>query len=86
MLCLNRDPPKCDSNPTVTILKPLKCEENDRLDECLEENLASFFKLDYKNYEICFCVKGLLPFDPSIFELSLKSREAGSGIKGCGAN
>ena len=27
-----------------------------------------------------------IPFDSSIFELSLKSREAGSGKKGCGAN
>ena len=37
--------------PPVTIFKPLK-----GLDEGLEENLRSFFQLDYPTYQLLFCV------------------------------
>jgi ceramide glucosyltransferase len=40
-----------DYTPPVTILKPLKGE-----DEGLEENLRSFFRLDYPVFQILFCV------------------------------
>ena len=40
-----------DYTPPVTIFKPLK-----GLDEELEENLASFFELDYPTYQLLFCV------------------------------
>ncbi len=41
----------CTFAPRVAILKPLK-----GLDECIEENLASFFRLDYPDFEIHFGV------------------------------
>jgi ceramide glucosyltransferase len=45
--------------PPVTIFKPLK-----GLDEELEENLRSFFRLDYPVYQLLFCVAD--PADPAI--------------------
>lgn len=47
-----------DHAPPVTIFKPLK-----GLDEELEENLASFFALDYPAYQLLFCVAD--PADPA---------------------
>jgi ceramide glucosyltransferase len=47
-----------DYAPPVTIFKPLK-----GLDEDLEENLASFFALDYPTYQLLFCVAD--PADPA---------------------
>jgi ceramide glucosyltransferase len=40
-----------DYSPPVTIFKPLK-----GLDEELEENLRSFFRLDYPTFQLLFCV------------------------------
>src|SRR3954465_3601153 len=40
-----------DYTPPVTIYKPLKGE-----DEGLEENLRSFFRLDYPTFHLLFCV------------------------------
>ncbi len=40
-----------DHTPPITIYKPLK-----GLDEGLEENLRSFFRLDYPTYQLLFCV------------------------------
>jgi ceramide glucosyltransferase len=40
-----------DYAPPVTIFKPLK-----GLDEELEQNLRSFFELDYSSYQLLFCV------------------------------
>ncbi len=40
-----------DFTPPVTIYKPLK-----GIDEGLEENLRSFFQLDYPTYQLLFCV------------------------------
>ncbi|WP_435017706.1 ceramide glucosyltransferase [Tundrisphaera sp. TA3] len=48
-----------DWTPPVTILKPLK-----GLDEDLEGNLRSFFRLDYPVYQLLFCVAD--PDDPAI--------------------
>ena len=48
-----------DWTPPVTIYKPLK-----GLDEGLEENLRSFFRLDYPVYQLLFCVAD--PNDPAI--------------------
>ena len=48
-----------DHTPPVTIYKPLK-----GLDEGLEENLRSFFRLDYPAYQLLFCVAD--PDDPAI--------------------
>lgn len=48
-----------DHTPPVTIFKPLK-----GLDEGLEDNLRSFFRLDYPTYQLLFCVAS--PDDPAI--------------------
>lgn len=48
-----------DYTPPVTILKPLKGE-----DEGLEANLRSFFQLDYPTFQLLFCVAE--PDDPAI--------------------
>ncbi len=48
-----------DHTPPVTIYKPLKGE-----DEGLEENLRSFFRLDYPTFQLLFCVAD--PDDPAI--------------------
>lgn len=40
-----------DFTPPVTIYKPLK-----GLDEGMEENLRTFFRLDYPTYQLLFCV------------------------------
>jgi ceramide glucosyltransferase len=42
---------KSDFTPPVTIFKPLK-----GLDEELDQNLRSFFQLDYPSYQLLFCV------------------------------
>jgi ceramide glucosyltransferase len=55
MICLlwvtRRRHKLADHTPPVTIYKPLK-----GLDEELEENLRSFFGLDYPTYQLLFCV------------------------------
>src|SRR4051795_10207235 len=55
MICLlwvtRRRRKLADHTPPVTIYKPLK-----GLDEELEENLRSFFGLDYPTYQLLFCV------------------------------
>jgi ceramide glucosyltransferase len=48
-----------DFTPPVTIFKPLK-----GLDEDLEDNLRSFFRLDYPTFQLIFCVADL--DDPAI--------------------
>jgi ceramide glucosyltransferase len=48
-----------DFCPPVTIFKPLK-----GLDEQLEQNLRSFFRLDYPTFQLLFCVAD--PDDPAI--------------------
>src|SRR3954470_14332995 len=40
-----------DHTPPVTIYKPLK-----GVDEGLEDNLRSFFSLDYPTFQLLFCV------------------------------
>src|SRR4051794_37039812 len=40
-----------DFTPPITIFKPLK-----GVDEGLEENLRSFFRLEYPTYQLLFCV------------------------------
>ena len=48
-----------DHTPPISIFKPLKGE-----DEGLEENLRSFFRLDYPVYQLLFCVAD--DHDPAI--------------------
>lgn len=50
---------KQPSFPSISILKPLK-----GLDDKLEENVRSFFQLDYPNYEIIFGLQSA--FDPAV--------------------
>ena len=53
LLWVTRRPrkPFADYTPSVTIYKPLKGKDED-----LEENLRSFFQLDYPVYQLIFCV------------------------------
>ena len=53
LLWVTRKPrkPFADYTPPVTIYKPLKGKDED-----LEENLRSFFRLDYPVYQLIFCV------------------------------
>src|ERR1700733_3208526 len=44
-------PPVLENLPAISVLKPL-CGQED----CLEENLRSFFTQDYPEYEILFAV------------------------------
>lgn len=62
--------------PKVSILKPLK-----GIDDELEENLTSFFELDYPNYELIFAIDSY--FDPSykiVKKLTQKFRDIKSSI------
>ncbi|MHC1736666.1 MAG: glycosyltransferase [Ignavibacteriaceae bacterium] len=54
--------------PLVSILKPLK-----GLDEELEENLESFFKLSYPNYELIFALDSFLDSAFEVAERLIKS-------------
>jgi len=44
-----------DKEPSVSIIKPL-CFPNNTVDDFLENNLESFFKQKYTNFDISFCV------------------------------
>lgn len=50
LLVSRRPPSQTTQFPSVSILKPLK-----GIDDRLEENLSSFFQLDYPSYELVFC-------------------------------
>ena len=52
-------PPALKTMPPISVLKPL-CGQ----DDCLEENLRSFFTQDYPEYEILFAVHALS--DPAV--------------------
>src|ERR1700686_3395588 len=52
-------PPALKTMPPISVLKPL-CGQ----DDCLEENLRSFFTQDYPDYEILFAVHALA--DPAV--------------------
>ena len=52
-------PPALKTMPPISVLKPL-CGQ----DDCLEENLRSFFTQDYPDYEILFAVHALS--DPAV--------------------
>jgi ceramide glucosyltransferase len=57
-----------DFTPPVTIFKPLK-----GIDEDLEENLRSFFRLDYPRYQLVFGVAD--PADPAVAVVQKLLRE-----------
>jgi ceramide glucosyltransferase len=59
---------RSDYSPPVTIFKPLK-----GLDEELEQNLRSFFRLDYPCYQLLFCVADA--DDPAIHVVRQLQRE-----------
>jgi ceramide glucosyltransferase len=59
---------RSDYSPPVTIFKPLK-----GLDEELEQNLRSFFQLDYPCYQLLFCVADA--DDPAIHVVRQLQRE-----------
>jgi ceramide glucosyltransferase len=59
---------RVDYTPPVTIFKPLK-----GLDEELELNLGSFFRLDYPSYQLLFCVAD--KDDPAIEVVQKLQRE-----------
>jgi ceramide glucosyltransferase len=54
-----RKSPSGRRHPSVSILKPV-CRWDDRL----EENLESFFRIDYPNYELVFCTAA--PEEPAL--------------------
>ena len=56
---LATSPPALKTTPPISVLKPL-CGQ----DDCLEENLRSFFTQDYPDYEILFAVHTL--YDPAV--------------------
>lgn len=58
-LCLRRPKNLPNYTPPVSIFKPLK-----GIDDGLEENLRSFFRLDYPAFQLLFCVAD--PKDPAI--------------------
>jgi ceramide glucosyltransferase len=61
-------PPALENLPAISVLKPL-CGQED----CLEENLRSFFTQDYPEYEILFAVHTLA--DPAVTVLQKVWRE-----------
>jgi ceramide glucosyltransferase len=61
-----------DFTPPVTIFKPLK-----GMDEGLEENLRSFFQLDYPTYQLLFCVADADDPAIAVVERLLRSRFPG---------
>jgi ceramide glucosyltransferase len=61
-------PPALQALPPISVLKPL-CG----LDDCLEENLRSFFTQDYPDYEILFAVHTLA--DPATAVVEKVRRE-----------
>ena len=67
-------PPALTAPPPISVLKPL-CGR----DDCLEENLRSFFTQDYPDYEILFAVHEL--DDPAVAVVEKVSREFPQGPK-----
>jgi ceramide glucosyltransferase len=65
-------PPPLKTAPPISVLKPL-CGQ----DDCLEENLRSFFTQDYPDYEILFAVHALS--DPAVAVVEKVCREFPSG-------
>jgi ceramide glucosyltransferase len=67
-------PPTLTALPPISVLKPL-CGQ----DDCLEQNLRSFFTQDYPNYEILFAVHRLA--DPAVAVVDKVRREFPQGPK-----
>ena len=65
---LATSPPALKTTPPISVLKPL-CGQ----DDCLEENLRSFFTQDYPEYEILFAVHTLS--DPAVAVVQKVSNE-----------
>lgn len=55
------------SYPKISLLKPFK-----GVDDCIEQNLESYYKLDYPNYEIIMGVKTLR--DPCVYHIERVKR------------